>query len=157
PCNQKAKATTLARWTSHRRDGPHSLWSLSLIVVRRFLTSSPPRSALSPTYCLTALRRGNRKNSLLLVGVLQVWRTGASALRMPRTCPRGRLPPCSHGANPPACQNKACPPRSPKQGLRPPLAGFCKDSYLASAITCNCIRLRLCSFSRYSRPFLTLT
>src|SRR5580700_7736276 len=27
----------------------------------------------------------------------------------------------------------------------------------AVAITCNCTKLRFCSFSRYSRPFLTLT
>src|SRR5260370_27229657 len=27
----------------------------------------------------------------------------------------------------------------------------------AAAITCNCTRLRVCSFSKYSRPFLTLT
>src|SRR6185437_7202256 len=29
--------------------------------------------------------------------------------------------------------------------------------HFASAITCNCTKLRVCSFSRYSRPFLTLT
>src|SRR5262249_2977390 len=29
--------------------------------------------------------------------------------------------------------------------------------HVALAITCSCTRLRCCSFSRYSRPFLTLT
>src|SRR4051812_9767729 len=30
-------------------------------------------------------------------------------------------------------------------------------AYVAFAITSNCTKLRFCSFSRYSRPFLTLT
>ena len=31
------------------------------------------------------------------------------------------------------------------------------EDYVALAMSCNCMTLRSCSFSRYSRPFLTLT